>query len=308
MGTAGQVSILLSTFNGAAYLPAQLASFGTQSWRDWMLHWRDDGSSDGTSAILRSFAEGEGKGRCVEVSGAAGHLGIAGSFLSLLRAVPPAAIVAFADQDDVWLPDKIERGVSALGALPETRPALYCSRQTLVDENLRPLGLSPHRAATPVFPAGLTQNVATGCTVMMNSAAAALVRASEAPDGTLHDWWSYLVVGAAGGVVINDPVPTVLYRQHIANAVGAPHSALSRGIAALRRGPDAFMGLFRRHVTALLRRPDQLSPQALRDLRLLEQALHGGPMARALAMGRVRHLVRQTRLETALFRLWFLLG
>ncbi len=308
METTGQVSILLSTFNGAAFLPAQLASFGTQSWRDWVLYWRDDGSTDGTPDLLRAFAAGDGKGRCIEIADTAGHLGIAGSFLTLLRAAPPDTIAAFADQDDVWLPGKIERGVAALSGLPETRPALYCSRQTLVDEELCTLGLSPHRGAPAVFPAGLTQNVATGCTVMLNGAAAALVRASDAPDGTLHDWWSYLVVSAAGGALINDPVPTVLYRQHTANAVGAPHSALSRGIAALRRGPDAFMGLFRRHVAALLRTPRQLSPQALRDLRMLDRALQGGPVARLLAMGRVRHLVRQTRLETALFRLWFLLG
>ena len=124
METTGQVSILLSTFNGAAFLPAQLASFGTQSWRDWVLYWRDDGSTDGTPDLLRAFAAGDGKGRCIEIADTAGHLGIAGSFLTLLRAAPPDTIAAFADQDDVWLPGKIERGVAALSGLPETRPAL----------------------------------------------------------------------------------------------------------------------------------------------------------------------------------------
>ena len=310
--SAGQVAILLSTRNGALFLQEQLESIVAQSVATWVIYWRDDGSSDGTPDLMRSFARQAGLDRCIEVGArdgtGVGHIGIAASFLALLRAAPAGCVVAFADQDDVWLPDKLERGLAALSAADPDRPALYCARQRLVDDRLRTLGLSPHRGPPPACPAGLTQTVATGGTVMLNPRAAALVAGARAPDGTLHDWWSYLVVGAAGGILIADPVPTVLYRQHRRNAVGAPHSALRRGLMALGRGPDAFMMLFKRHVAALLANPQALSAQAADDLAILQRALERGILARLRAIAQVRSLVRQTRLETLLFRLWFLIG
>ncbi len=277
------------------------------------MFWRDDGSSDETTALVAAFKDelgkdGLGKERCLAVATPEGHLGITGSFLALLRQVPAGHVAAFADQDDVWLPEKLARGVAALQAVPADRPALYCARQRLVDEELSPLGLSPRYGQPAGFPAALTQNVATGCTVMLNQAAIALVAASEPPDGTLHDWWSYLLVSAAGGRLIADPVPVVLYRQHVGNAVGAPHSPFRRGVMALRRGPDAFMQLFRRHVVGLLASDAALSPEAARDLRILDDALSAGLLARLRAMRQIRSLIRRTRLETLLFRLWFLIG
>lgn len=302
------VAVLLSTYNGMRYLPEQLESLRRQDFRRWTLIWRDDGSTDGTAALMHAFAAHYGAESCLPMPDQAGHLGIIGSFLTLLRQVPPNTVAAFADQDDIWLPDKLQRGAEALAEIPDDVPALYCARQRLVDENLVMLGLSPHRDGPMVFPAALTQNVATGCTVMLNPAAVALIAASNPPEGTLHDWWSYLVVSAAGGRLITDPVPVVLYRQHSANAVGAPHSMVKRGMMALRRGPDDFMQLFRRHVRGLVANPQALSPSARHDLTLLDRALSGGLLERLRAMRRVRGLVRQTWAETALFRLWFLIG
>ena len=143
---------------------------------------------------------------------------------------------------------------------------------------------------------------------MLNPAAVGLITPSRPPPGTLHDWWSYLLVGAAGGRLVADPVPVVLYRQHQRNAVGAPHSVLRRGLMALRRGPDAFMQLFRVHVAELAAQPGALSPRARADLSLLLTSLQGGRLARLRAIRRLPQLIRRTRLETLLFRLWFLIG
>ncbi|MGI4744487.1 MAG: glycosyltransferase [Janthinobacterium lividum] len=302
------MAVLLSTYNGMQYLPEQLESLARQDFRRWSLIWRDDGSTDGTVDLMQAFATRFSEEECRPMPDQAGHLGIVGSFLTLLRRVPPNTVAAFADQDDIWLPDKLQRGAEALAAIPGEVPALYCARQRLVDHNLVTLGLSPYRGGPAVFPAALTQNVATGCTVMLNPAAVALIAASNPPEGTLHDWWSYLVVSAAGGRLIADPVPTVLYRQHCANAVGAPHSSVRRGMMALRRGPDEFMHLFRRHVRGLVANPQALSPSALHDLTSLDHALSGGRLERLRAMRQVHGLVRQTWAETILFRLWFLIG
>jgi hypothetical protein len=214
--------------------------------------------------------------------------------------------VAFADQDDVWLPEKLARGLQALIAVPRDIPALYCARQVLVDATLRRIAESPTIRQRPAFPAALTQNIATGCTLMLNRAAAVLIAASKAPNGTLHDWWSYLVVAAAGGQLLFDPTPVVLYRQHAANMVGAPSSMLQRGVAALRRGPDSFMQVFRHNVAALAAQPELLSPPARAQITTIARALDGGVLRRC-GMLRMRGLRRQTWPETMLFRLWFML-
>ena len=298
------MTILLSTWNGGRYLVEQLRSYENQTHRDWTLRWRDDGSTDGTRSILTSFD----RGRPLADDGRA--LGAARSFTRLLRAHVAENIdgpIAFSDQDDVWLANKLARGVAALGTVPDDTPALYCARQRLVDHALRPIGLSPEIRRVPGFPDALTQNIATGCTVMLNPAAQRLAARHEPPDGTLHDWWAYLLVAAAGGVVIADPEPTILYRQHGRNAVGAPESAPRRAIAAVRRGPGRFMALFRHNVAALSALADLASPEARTLLPELRATLAATPLAR-LRFLRKHPLRRQTRGETALFRLWFILA
>ncbi len=301
-----RIAVLLSTFNGARYLPEQLNSLLSQTEPEWQLCWRDDGSTDETVALLQAFAAVLGRERCSSID-TGERRGITASFMQLLRAAPPATYVAFADQDDVWLPEKLARGAARLAEIPADLPSLYCARQILVDEDLRELRLSSPVLRAPVFPAALTQNIATGCTVMLNQAAVRLIAGSQPPLGSLHDWWCYLVVSAWGGRILVDEVPTVLYRQHRTNAVGAPSSMTRRAFAAVQRGPDVFMQLFRNHVQALQAQPGLLSPEALHELRVIAEALHGGPVRRLRAL-LLTGLKRQSWQETALFRLWFLLG
>ena len=308
----GAVTILLSARNGARFLPDQLRSLTQQNHGDWRLRWRDDGSADGTREILRAFSDAQGPARSAPLADDGAHLGIVGSFLHLLRAHLTACehrgIVAFADQDDVWLGEKLDRGVSALATVAPGRPALYCARQMLVDVALRTIGLSPAIHLPPGFPAALTQNIATGCTVMLNEPAARLLAATASPTaGSMHDWWAYLLVAAAGGAILFDDIPVVLYRQHPGNAVGAAHSAIRRGALALRRGPGGYMALLRAHVASLQAAAPSLTPEARAALDEIETALSGGIVGRWRTLQRLR-LTRQTLGETLLFRAWFLLG
>jgi hypothetical protein len=185
--------------------------------------------------------------------------------------------------------------------------ALYCARQILVDGNLAHIGLSAPLAGPAAFPASLTQNIATGNTVMLNAAAVALIAASDPPPKTWHDWWCYLLVTAAGGTVVRDDRGVILYRQHGENVVGAPASAPRRAVAAMRRGPAAFMVVFRANVEALSAQPGLLAPQARRDLAIVSRSLRGGFIARLRAL-RLPGFVRNSPAQTALFRLWFLIG
>jgi hypothetical protein len=307
MGRDTNVAILLSTRNGASFVNEQLDSLLAQSHADWQIFWRDDDSHDDTPALMRAFGAGSGAGRLVDLNDNLGHVGITASFLGLLRKAPRGRIVAFADQDDVWLPEKLARGVAALARMPAATPGLYCARQHLVDEALRPLADSPRLSGPLGFPQAMTQNIATGCTVMLNPEAARLLSDAQEPQGTLHDWWSYLLVSAAGGQVVMDDVPTVLYRQHAHNAVGVPLSKGRRAWAALRRGPDAFMRTFRAHMQALEGQQALLSPEASETLGLISAGLHDGFSRRLRALAHPA-LKRQSWAETQLFRLWFLLG
>jgi glycosyltransferase involved in cell wall biosynthesis len=303
--------ILLATYDGAPFLREQLASLVAQEHRDWRLVWRDDGSSDETVAIVQEFAAARPAGQVERLAAPEGRVGSAASFMALLRhaaaTMGPGDLVAFADQDDVWLPFKLSRAADALAAVDPSRPAIYSARQVLVDAQLNRLGVSPELLVPPAFPAALTQNLATGCTAAMNRAAALLVAGSVAPPGCQHDWWAYLLVTAAGGAFLSDAEPVVLYRQHAGNAVGAPWTFARRGWAAVRRGPGVFMGLMRQNVAALDAQRHLLTPDSCAQLDRIKAALAGGMLRRARVL-QLPGLRRQTWAEQMLFRLWFMVG
>jgi hypothetical protein len=185
-------------------------------------------------------------------------------------------------------------------------PTLYFARQVLVDSRLRRIAISFPLNRPPGFPASLTQNLATGCTITMNRALTLRVAESRVPEGCLHDWWCYIVVSACGGRILPDDEPTVLYRQHAGNTVGAPPSKWRRAIAALRRGPEPFMRLLRQNVAALSEQRELLTEPGRRQLDAIVRAHDGSTWARLRVLA-MPELQRQTWLETMLFRLWFLL-
>jgi hypothetical protein len=302
------VAILLSTFNGERYLAEQLQSYIAQTHGNWRLYWRDDGSTDNSPALMAAFANGLGEGRCVRLP-EDGQLRATASFLALLRLAlrGNSSLFAFSDQDDVWLEDKLAHAVATLGQVPENRPALYFCARTLVDSALRPIGQAPVLRRPPGFPAALTQNVIPGCCMILNRAAAELIDAAQAPDKTWHDWWCYLVVSAGDGLVIEGSSSDILYRQHAGNLVGEPFRFWRRTAAAVRRGRNPFISLFWRHVAALQARPGLLPDRTCTTLATIVDASRGGPIGRARALF-IPGFVRQTWLETLVFRLWFLLG
>ncbi len=298
-----RVIILLSTFNGAPYLPAQLNSFLAQTHEQWSLYWRDDGSADETLRIMQEFTDKVGAERCICSPSSGPHMGAARSFLTLLAENAGAGAVAFADQDDVWLPEKLDCALTLLGQAGE-QPALYCARQYLVNETLDGAKLSVLHREGLGFPACLTQNIANGNTLVMNEAAAALVASSAYPQDTVHDWWSYIVVSACGGRIIFDERPQVLYRLHKNNLIGRAQPLHRRALAALRRGPAVYMTMMHRHTAALEEQAGRLPAQARQDLRLVREGLLGGLPARLQAL-RCPRFRRRTLLENLLFSWWF---
>ena len=264
-----RIAVLLSTFNGEAFLAGQLDSLLAQRDVEVEVFARDDGSSDATREILVGYARWWPQ-LAAPMTGP--NLGPAASFLTLLGSETGGFdAFAFCDQDDVWLPDKLARAAGRLRDGGGDSPALYCSRVMCVDRSLRPLGPAPIKRDGR-FEHLLFENIAFGVTVVMNVGAAALVRSRLPRSGVImHDWWCALVVSAFGKVIY-DERPGVLYRQHGENQIGQSASRLGEWARLARvfaRAPERFYPIHAQAAEFLRLIGDDLAP---RD-RQLAQAL-----------------------------------
>lgn len=227
---SAKVNVLLSTYNGEKFLREQLDSILAQSYRYVVIHIRDDGSTDSTPEILRQYAE-KYPGIKVEY----GHnLGVVQSFFTLLRnANDSCQYFAFCDQDDVWLENKVKDAVGMLEQSEDGIPLLYCSRLEYVDANLNHLGYSriPKRLG---FGNTLVENVATGCTILINREAREITLDNIPDRLIMHDWWILLVVMAFGKVIFDNRV-NIRYRQHGGNVVGGTANQLQHAINRINR-------------------------------------------------------------------------
>jgi glycosyltransferase involved in cell wall biosynthesis len=215
------VAILLCTKDGAQHLSDQLDSFFAQQDADWRLWVSDDGSRDETICILKGYGGVKfDPGASLFRGPGAGPVR---NFLSLVcRTSISARYYAFADQDDIWQPNKLGGACARLEEVPSDIPALYCSRTQIVDMRGRTLCLSPLFTKPPSFANALVQNLGGGNTMVFNAAARELlVCAGQTADPVAHDWWVYQLVSGSGGRVFYDPHPTVSHRQHDSNFVGA---------------------------------------------------------------------------------------
>jgi glycosyltransferase involved in cell wall biosynthesis len=255
---SSRVNLLLATYNGIDYLPEQLKSIESQSLPVARITVRDDGSTDGTPSFLQKWVLGRPNARLLRGP----RLGVTDNFFNLLQnSEDDCSYFAFCDQDDVWMPDKLDRAVKALRDYSDTDPVLYCSRVEYVDESLNHLGYSkiPTRIS---FANALVENIATGCTVVLNARARDLIcKRLPGKGAILHDWWSYLAVSAFGKVVY-DETASIKYRQHAKNQEG---------------GTSSSRELFKRRLLRFFQKRDNqqlLSGQALEFNRCLGEILN----------------------------------
>ena len=212
----------MSTYNAMKFGVAQLSSILAQAGVKVQLRVRDDGSSDGTQQWLDAEAAKE---HLVWWQGE--NLKPARSFMELLeKADEEVGYYAFADQDDIWLSDKLNAAVARLEKSGDV-PALYFSRTQPVNEQMEPL---PALTFTPrvTFGEALMCHVATGHTMVMNASLRRVLLHYRPAFLPMHDMWVYLVALAVGAKVYYDEKPHVHYRQHSENVLGASESAYAR--------------------------------------------------------------------------------
>lgn len=223
------IDILLATYNGEKFISEQLDSIVHQTYKDWNLIIQDDGSTDDTVEILKNyqkkypkkiniFVNKKNTGSCVK------------NFLSLAKK-SQSNYIMFCDQDDVWIPNKIELTLNEMLKLEkqsiiENEPILIHTDLTVVDEKLNLLSDSLFKYQKMNFKKDklnniLVQNIVTGCTIMCNKNLIELFNLINNSDGIImYDWCLGLLASAFGKIgFVNKS--TIFYRQHQGNQVGA---------------------------------------------------------------------------------------
>ncbi len=209
----------MSTYNGSKYIREQLESIAAQKDVSVKLLIRDDGSTDNTVEEINTFKQ-QFSADITLLRGS--NIGWKNSFLELIfKAVsdyPQFDYIAFCDQDDIWLPEKLHKGVESLGTLPDG-PKLYCSNLTYYKEGEQ-LGMVRSQMINNTPKGALIRNYATGCTIIFNRKLLLLLGKLELNSGIPHDYWAYLTATMCG-TVYADHNSYILYRQHSANQIGS---------------------------------------------------------------------------------------
>lgn len=229
-----RIAILMPTFNSARFLQDQVDSLLAQSYGNFVIVTRDDGSSDDTHAIVARYVSAHPDRFHVIVNDGR-NLRASGSFAYLLDYVlaNKTALglqktwLMFCDHDDVWYPHKVALTMQRMQSLESEhpgKPALVHSDLNVVDDERRQIapsfvryqGIEPQKNR---FARMVVSNTVTGCTTMINEELARLALPIPS-DAIMHDWWLALV-GSAFGEIAYIEEALIDYRQHDANTIGA---------------------------------------------------------------------------------------
>ena len=225
---SGLVAIVLCTFNGSKYIEALMDSIIVQTYENWELWISDDGSKDNTISVVRQYAKFDPEK--IHILPEHAPLGACTNFLKTLTGAQlnEAEYYMFADQDDVWFPDKIEKLVAAMRMEEQSErketPLLIHSDCRVTDQNLQTIASSfteymGYNQSMKSLPHLLVQNNVVGASVLFNRALRNRIH-SVPQSAVMHDHWIALVAAAFGRIGYL-PEATYDYRQHAENVIGA---------------------------------------------------------------------------------------
>lgn len=222
------IYIAMATYNGEKFIKQQLDSILNQTYKDWYLYVSDDCSTDNTLTILKEYQSLYPE-KIKVISNDIPSKSAENNFFNLILSLDKNCdYVALCDQDDVWLENKLELTFYKMCELEnkygKEKPILVHTDLKVVDENLNVLSnsffefqnISPERTLLRNL---LIQNNITGCTTMINNSLLNLIN-SKPKECTMHDWWIGLIA-CCFGYIGYIKTPTMLYRQHSNNQVGA---------------------------------------------------------------------------------------
>ena len=218
-----KVCILMSTYNGEKYIREQIDSILNQENVEIELVIRDDGSSDSTLDIINEYVSKSRVAFVEELSKKHNTLGVGNGFIQLLQYAlnnyKDIQYFGFADQDDVWLRDKVSRGVDKLVQYIDEK-ALYFSKKKIVNEQLEYIR-DDYINFNNEYSDFLSQNDASGCTMLFNRNFGEFIMQSPILERPyLHDVYFSKVALCTNTIFIYDPYESMLYRQHSSNVEG----------------------------------------------------------------------------------------
>lgn len=299
------VAVLMSTYNGETYLREQINSILEQTFSDFVLYIRDDGSSDGTRDVIGSYTDP----RIRVLSGE--NLGPAGSFFALLRQALDADYVFFSDQDDIWYPHKLEKMLEIIKPYGETPTMVFSDFAMIDSDGVQTDASYTRHASLQVAPGNvplakvIAQPYAFGCASVINRALAKLVAYPPASI-EMHDCWICQSAAAVGNLVYM-PEQTIAHRFHSSNATG--RSGQDSLITRIKRITGGFRAqsrnaALRLHQIDLLleHQNEHLLPHVREELTEISNAMKKGKWATVKALRRCG-VARQRRSNTLFFYL-----
>ena len=299
------IDILLAAYNGGRYLKEQLDSLLRQTEQDFYVLIQDDGSKDESPDILKDYAKAH-PDKIKLVSGPAHEKGPKGNFMSLLSQ-SGSEYVMFSDQDDVWDDDKIALTYRAMREGEKNHgtacPLLVHTDLRVSDADLQPIAPSfwnyQKLDGRPKLTRVLAQNSVTGCTMMINRSLAELMKKAPAEEMLMHDWWAALCAASMGRILAVDR-PSICYRQHGGNQLGASGFDVMRDVkkaagneAAMKRRLSDTFGQAESFLNCY---KDILAPGPAETIRRYALLPQMGKAARIL------HLIRHGHLKKGFFR------
>lgn len=278
------ITVLMGTRNGAAQLRPQLASLAAQDHPHWSLWISDDGSTDATLPLIRAFARTQ-PNPVVILRGP--QQGMTANYLGLLcHPDLPRGPVAFADQDDLWLPHHLTRGLTALTQGSAPAGQAYCPHRMLLREGHAPRRMRWRGHAPATFRNALVECRTPGSGLILDAAAVALARRIGSVEVPFWDWWITLILTGTGAPILQDARPGLLYRAHGDNHLG-PRAGLRAALWRMNRLRD---GTYRtwvcQNLAMLEPHMDLLTPE---NQTILRHALSLAPRACLRQLSAYRH-------------------
>ncbi len=222
-----KTSIILATYNGAKFIDELLRSLMAQTDQDWELIVSDDGSTDDTLEIVGGYEPDLGA-RLTVIKNLSGSHGPNSNFINGLKNASGEYFM-FCDQDDVWLPEKVERSLQAIerDEVSSSLPVLVSCALTVTDKDLNPIRNSRDHVGSyskaDVLSGFLTSELLlNGSSILFNRSARDFLLAEEAmiaQSGIVYDYWLCLYAALLGEVRLVE-TPLMLYRIHGSNTVG----------------------------------------------------------------------------------------
>lgn len=218
--TETKVIILLASYNGSKYIQQQLDSIIAQTYVNWELYIRDDGSTDDTIHIIKKYTLLDNRIQLLVDN--KGNLRSSLNFNALMEYCQDFGdYFMFCDQDDIWLENKVEETLKNMFDIEKDKPALVFGTQILIDENNQKINLEPRNYNFDVkLEILLTTNFIYGCTMMINKDL--LKKCISIPKSAEnHDYWIALVAATCKSNIKYISAPLMLYRQHNSNVSGS---------------------------------------------------------------------------------------